>query len=72
MLVFPKSMVNFNNETYHSPIVFLSTEYLGFLKLQVRYRFTGMDTCISPIPINRNWVISIVTFGDSHRRVKYV
>jgi hypothetical protein len=28
-------MVNLNNESYHSPIGFITPEYLGFLKLQV-------------------------------------
>jgi hypothetical protein len=34
-------MANFNNESYHSLIGFLTLGYLGFLKLQVVPRFTG-------------------------------
>jgi hypothetical protein len=44
-------MANLNSESYHSLIGFLTPEYLGFLKLQVIPRFTGM--CISPVPVNR-------------------
>jgi hypothetical protein len=46
-------MANLNSEIYHSLIGFLTPEYLGFLKLQVVPRFTC--TCISPVPVNRNW-----------------
>jgi hypothetical protein len=45
-------MANFNSESYHSLIGFLTPEYLGFLELHVIPRFTG--TCISPVPVNRN------------------
>ena len=32
---FQQFMANFNSESCHSPIGFLTPEYLGFLKLQV-------------------------------------
>jgi hypothetical protein len=53
-------MANFNSESYHSLIGFLTLEYLGFLKLQVVPRFTGTGTCISPVPVNRGILTSLL------------
>jgi hypothetical protein len=47
-------MANLNSESYHFLIGFLTPEYLEFLKLHVIPRFTGMGTCILPVPVNRN------------------
>jgi hypothetical protein len=61
-------MANVNSESYHSPIGFLTPEYLGFLRLQVVPRFTGTDTCISLVPVNRNRGILIITSLMTEKR----
>jgi hypothetical protein len=53
-------MANLNSESYHSLIGFHTPEYLGFLKLQVVPRFTGTGTCISPVPVNRGILTSLM------------
>jgi hypothetical protein len=53
-------MANLNSESYHSLIGLLTPEYLGFLKLQIVPRFTGTGTCISPVPVNRSILTSLM------------
>jgi hypothetical protein len=54
-------MANFNSESHHSLIGFLTPEYPGFLKLQVVPRFTGTGTCISLVPVNRGILTSLLS-----------
>ena len=45
--------MNLDGISYNCLIGFPTPEYLGFLKLLVVLRFTGMFTCILPVPVNR-------------------